>query len=156
MVDSPEWVIAKAAGDSAEIAVAEWFRGRDFDTFKTLGYASFDLLLQATVEVKRDLLAEKTGNVAVEVSYNRQSSGIHTSLATYWAFVLSGEALLISTRKLRDLIARSDFPERFAGDGHKSVVKLVPVATLRKEPDVKAIPVAVEAKSARVPRKRAN
>lgn len=153
MADSPQWTVAKAAGDSAEIAVAEWFRGRDFETFKTLGYASFDLLLQATVEVKRDLLADKTGNVAVEVSYNRQSSGIHTSPATYWAFVLNGEALLIHTRKLRDLIARSDFPEKFAGDGLKSLVKLVPVSVLRMDPEVKAISLGVDAKTSRSRRK---
>ena len=154
MADSPEWVAAKAEGDTAEIAVAEWFRGRDFDTFQTLGNAPFDLLLQATVEVKRDLKAEKTGNVAVEVSYNRQSSGIHTSPATYWAFVLNGEAILITTRNLRDLIGNSKFREVPAGDGQKSVVKLVPVEVLKRHPHVKLISLKTDLKSCQGHRRR--
>ena len=156
MVDSPEWLAAKAEGDSAELAVAEWFRSLDFETFKTLGRASFDLLLQATVEVKRDLKAVHTGNVAVEVSYNRQSSGIHTSPATYWAFVLNDVALLIRTPKLRDLIARSDFQERFGGDGGKSRFKLVPVEILKSADGVKQIPIVSNNRQQAKPPKRLN
>ena len=42
--DSPAWITCKAEGDRAELAIAEWFRGRGFDTFKTLGDAPFDLV----------------------------------------------------------------------------------------------------------------
>ncbi|MEK6260262.1 MAG: hypothetical protein AABP62_16715 [Planctomycetota bacterium] len=140
MADSPEWIIAKAAGDSAEISVAEWFRTRDFETFKTLGLASFDLLLQATVEVKRDLKAAKTGNVSVEVSCNGQSSGIYVSKATYWVFVLDAdEALLIRTPRLLDIALRSEFKEVPAGDGLRTRVRLIPTKILRKHPDVRPI-----------------
>lgn len=137
--DSPEWVAAKADGDTAEIAVAGWFQSVGFDVFKTLGNVAFDLLLQCKVEVKRDRRAAETGNVAVEVEYRGQSSGIHTSQATYWAFVLDGEALIIKTRSLRDLIASSEFQERRAGDGGNAVVKLVPVAQLRAVKDVRQV-----------------
>lgn len=137
--DSAAWSAAKAEGDSAELAVASWFRSLGFETFKTLGQASFDLLLTCRVEVKRDLRAAETGNVAVEVEYRGRSSGIHDSQATYWAFVLDDEALVIKTRTLRDLISRSEFPERYCGDGNQSLVRLVPVDTLRKAKDVRVV-----------------
>ena len=128
MVDSPQWVAAKAVGDSAEIAIADWFRGQEYQAFKTLGDAPFDLLVQATVEVKRDLKSADTGNVAVEVSYRGQLSGIYVSKATFWAFVLSDdEALLVRTPKLLDIAVRSEFKEVAAGYEQMTRIRLVPV-----------------------------
>lgn len=152
LTDSPDWLAAKAAGDTAELAVAAWFQTRGFDAFQTLGDAPFDLLLQCRVEVKRDRLAATTGNIAVEVGYRGRSSGIHDSPATYWAFVLDAEVLLITTQALRDLIASSEFPERRAGDGQFAVVKLVPVATLQGHKDVRRIPLS---EPVRPPRRKA-
>jgi hypothetical protein len=134
--DSPSWIAAKSVGDSAEFAVAEWFTSKDFQAFKTLGRETFDLLLQATVEVKRDRLSKKTGNVAVEVQYNGVPSGIQVSPAAYWVFVLDDEALLINARYLRDLIASNNYPERPAGNEKRSIVKLIPVESLRRHPKI--------------------
>ena len=65
--DSPTWTVAKAKGDQAEDAIASWFRDeRGWQTYKTLGRADFDLLLQCEVEVKRNLRTAETGNVAIE------------------------------------------------------------------------------------------
>jgi hypothetical protein len=140
VTDSPEWLAAKAAGDDAELIVAEWFRTKGYDVFRTLGQVSFDLLLQTKIEVKRDRRAASTGNVAVEVAYRGRSSGVHDSQAAFWAFVLDAEILLVPTRALRDLIASSEFVERVARDGRQAVVKLVPVATLRGHREVRVIP----------------
>ena len=140
--DSPAWITCKAEGDRAELAIAEWFRGRGFDTFKTLGDAPFDLLLQAAVEVKRDLKAAQTGNVAIETRYNGQPSGILTSTASYWAIVLQTEAVIIKTEKLRDLVLTGKFRETRAGDHLAATVRLVPVERLKAAKVGQVIPLS--------------
>jgi hypothetical protein len=73
--DSPQWLTAKAEGDRAELAVAEWFRHRGYEPYKALGLADFDLLLQCGVEVKHDLQAPSTGNFAIAQSL--EDDGLH-------------------------------------------------------------------------------
>jgi hypothetical protein len=129
--DSPEWTAGKAAGDRAELAVAEWFRNRGFDTLQTMGQAPFDLLLQCKLEVKRDLQAAKTKNVAIETSYNGSPSGILKTTATWWAIVIGDEAVLVKTDRLRDFVLAGDFHEVAAGNRRASTVLLVPVSELK-------------------------
>ena len=138
-LDSRQWIAAKAQGDRAELAVSEWFRGRGFEPYKTLGLAPFDLLLQCQVEVKHDLKAEATGNVAIETSYRGSPSGIMTTQASYWAIVVNGEALIAEVSKLRDLALRDEFPEVPAGENRASTVRLVPVEKLRHKKFVRRI-----------------
>ena len=129
--DSPSWIAAKAVGDRAELAIAEWFQGRGFMALKTLGNAPFDLLLQAEVEVKRDLKAAHTGNVAIEIRHNGHPSGIMASTAGYWAIVLDSEAVIVRTDLLRDTVLKGKFPEVQAGDRLASTVRLLPVGKLK-------------------------
>jgi len=129
--DSPSWIASKAAGDRAEIALAEWFHTRGWSAFKSLSRADFDLLLTCEVEVKRDLKSSETGNVAVEVAYHGQPSGIITSPATYWAFVLDGEAVLIKTADLRAAVLTGKYRDVSAGDGLAATVRLVPLDKLK-------------------------
>ncbi len=140
MMDSPQWIAAKSAGDRAELAIAEWFREQGWQPFKTLGRAEFDLLLQCEVEVKRDLKAAETGNVAVEISYRGQPSGIMTSKANWWAIVLEREALITKTTTLQRFTLTGDFKEVSAGDNRASVVRLVPVAQLKDLKGVFVVP----------------
>jgi hypothetical protein len=140
--DSPAWARAKAQGDRAELAVAAWFKGRGFEPYKSLGYADVDLLLQCFVEVKNDLKALKTGNVAIETAYRTQASGIMTSPANYWAIVVGDEAIIIETAKLREFAVRDIFPEVQAGDGHASRIRLVPFVKLKSLKGVRVIPLA--------------
>ena len=53
------------------------------------------LLSGATIEVKRDFLAHKTGNVFVEYESRGRPSGISTTQAQYWAFMLEGDTIVI-------------------------------------------------------------
>lgn len=138
--DSAEWIIAKTEGDRAELAVAEWFRTRGYEPFKALGHASYDLLLQTTAEVKNDLKAATTGNIAVEVQYGGQGSGIITSPATFWAVVVAREAFVVKTAALRTLVYGHEWPELRAGDGGRALVRLVPIEQLRTLPDVRVVP----------------
>lgn len=129
--DSQQWLTAKAVGDRAEIAVAEWFSGRGYAVFKTLGLANFDLMLQATVEVKRDLLAPRTQHVAVEIECNGKPSGITTSLAFWWAFVVEAQAVIVRTDVLRELIRVHGFRHTRGGDKKGSLIVLVPLTVLQ-------------------------
>lgn len=137
--DSPQWITAKAAGDRAELAVAEWFRERGYEPYKSLGMADFDLLLQCGVEVKHDLQAMETNNVAIEVGYRGQASGIMTSTANYWAIVVGPEAFIVATVELRNLALGADVREVAAGDGRMARVRLLPVKQLRNAKGVQAI-----------------
>jgi hypothetical protein len=130
--DSPSWTAAKGHGDHAEHAIADWFRGRGFEPFLSIGPAQFDLLLQCRVEVKHDLRARETGNVAIEVEYNGQASGIKTSQAAWWAIVVDREAHLVKTPELLRLVMQGSHRVVPAGDGQRSRVALVPIEDLRR------------------------
>ena len=140
--DSQQWLSAKAVGDRAEIAVAEWFSGRGYAVFKTLGLASFDLLLQTSVEVKHDQQAERTQQVAVKLECNGKPSGIATTDAAWWAFVIGSRAVIVKTDLLRELIRIHGFRRINAGDNKGSVIALVPLATLTKTSGVFSVPLS--------------
>ena len=53
------------------------------------------LLSGGKIEVKRDFIAHKTGNVFVEYESRGAPSGISTTQADYWAFVLEYETVVI-------------------------------------------------------------
>jgi hypothetical protein len=137
--DSQSWIAAKANGDRAEVAVAVWFQSVGFDVFSTIGRASFDLLLQAQVEVKRDLRAVRTGHVAVEVAYNGQPSGIITTTATWWAIVIGQEAVIVAADALRQYVLTTSLREVVAGDMGKSLIRLVPNDALKRLPKSKVV-----------------
>jgi hypothetical protein len=130
--DSPEWVAAKASGDTAELAVAEWFRTRGFEPYRSLGRADFDLLLQSTVEVKHDRRAVESGQVAIETAHRNQPSGIVTSPATYWALVVGGAAFIVKTDELRRAALSGNYVETPGGDGRRSTLRLMPLADLQQ------------------------
>jgi len=130
--DSPQWIAAKGEGDRAELAIAEWFRRLGWETYKTLGRVDSDLLLQCPVEVKRDLKASETGNVAIETAYRGQPSGIVTSKATWWAIVVGAEAVIVKQKELLHCVMAGEFREVAAGDNKAATVRLVPLERLRE------------------------
>lgn len=92
-----------------------------------------DLLENRTIEVKRDFLAAKTGNVFVEYESRGRPSGIATSTADYWAFVLDDERIIMIPRGLLKVMAREAFEaDRLAtgGDSNTSRGVLVRVREL--------------------------
>ena len=92
-----------------------------------------DLLENRTIEVKRDFLASKTGNVFVEYESRGKPSGIATSTADYWAFVLDDERIIVIPRGLLKVMARESFEAgRLAtgGDSNTSRGVLVKVREL--------------------------
>jgi hypothetical protein len=92
-----------------------------------------DLLENSTIEVKRDFLAGKTGNVFVEFESRGKPSGIATSTADYWAFVLDDDRVVMLPRGLLKVMAREAFEAgRLAtgGDSNTSRGVLVRVREL--------------------------
>lgn len=61
-----------------------------------------NILNDKTVEVKYDLMALKTGNVYVEYESRGKKSGISTTKADYYCFVLDNTLHMIETGLLKD------------------------------------------------------
>ena len=114
--DSPQWLAASAVGAHGVELVADWFKARGYEVWHTLGRENIDLVLQTRMEVKTDMKALQTGNVAIETQYNGAPSGICTSTAPYWGIVVGDEAFMVDTRRLRDTVLRGNYPEVPAGD----------------------------------------
>lgn len=118
---------------------------RDFDIDLAAGIEG-ELLVEElakgkkTVEVKRDFLVSKTGNLAVEVSFRDKPSGIRATTAEWWVWVLDGPLynkeviVFVSTDRMRRITDRVE-EERGTvkgGDGYMSRLVLVPVEEILK------------------------
>jgi len=94
------------------------------------------LKTKSKVEVKTDRMADKTGNVAVEYAYKGLPSGIATTEADVWAFVLyEGQVIIfIDTDRLKRLARKYFKLERNVkgGDDNQSMLILIPIEELTK------------------------
>ena len=59
-----------------------------------------------TAEVKNDIMAAKTGNIAIEYfnSKKQESSGIDVTKADMWVHIIGGQIFAIATANLKDFI----------------------------------------------------
>ena len=83
------------------------------------------------IEVKYDRMAHRTGNIYVEVYSRGKKSGISTTLANYWIFVIDKKyyAIIINVKKLKEL-CREVFQENGftkGGDDNTSEGLLIPI-----------------------------
>ena len=89
----------------------------------------------AKVEVKRDRKVSETGNLAIEISLAGEPSGLMTSGAHWWAFVLSGDAfndeiiIFVETQRLKNMVGKlfELNGSVSGGDGCQSQLVLVPL-----------------------------
>ena len=96
-----------------------------------------DIFKNKKIEVKRDSWVGKTGNIAIEYMSRGKLSGIATTQADYWAFVLSGSfadkvILMFETERLKD-IAREYGRKGYRkdmGDNNTSKSVLIPIKEL--------------------------
>jgi hypothetical protein len=96
---------------------------------RNLGYL-FD---NCKVEVKRDFLALKTGNIYVEYESRGKSSGLSKTKANWYAFVLSEQLVIfIETEKLKH-ICRTKGEIKFGGDNNTSKGIVLPIKELYNE-----------------------
>lgn len=95
-----------------------------------------EVLSGNTIEVKRDFRTSQTGNVYVEFFCWGKPSGIATTQATHWAFVLDNETMVLLPTDRLKRIARQAYKEKGAfkgGDSNASLGVLIPVERLIKD-----------------------
>lgn len=85
----------KASQASVE-KVANWLRQEGCTDITYVHTKAYDLTYNKegviySMEVKEDLQFSKTGNIAIEIRSRSKPSGICTSLADYWVYVLGEE-----------------------------------------------------------------
>lgn len=129
--DRPEWTAAKDIGTAGEQLVAAMLRQLGFKVDRAPDdvAGAHDLAIVGTIEVKTDTRAEHTGNIAVEVSHHGKPSGIATSRASAWCFVVGATACMLPTETLRQIVKTRYFKRVAAGE-HAEVL-LVPIGTIR-------------------------
>ena len=100
-------------GQVAEQALAQIFEGKK-------------------VEVKRDRKARLTGNIFVEFESRGKPSGISTSEADYWCFVIEETFILITATRLKEIVEplKGTDKERRGGDNNTSVGVLLRITDL--------------------------
>tara|TARA_R100001244_G_scaffold131259_1_gene104292 strand:- start:123 stop:470 length:348 start_codon:yes stop_codon:yes gene_type:complete len=91
------------------------------------------ILNNSKIEVKTDYQATETGNIFVEYRSRNKPSGIVTTHAQWFAYLLSNELIiLISTKKLTDLCRKYLGTKRdiIGGDSDTSQGILLPIKDL--------------------------
>jgi len=92
-----------------------------------------DLLKGKTVEVKRDFKAAQTGNLFIEYRCRGKASGLGTTRADFWAFILDGERVIIVPTEHLKRVAQRAYDEGRkvrGGDSNASEGVLVKVREL--------------------------
>ena len=84
------------------------------------------------VEVKRARKARLTGNIFVEYESRGKPSGISTSEADYWCFVVEETFILLTAQRLKEIVEplKGTDKERRGGDNNTSVGVLLRIADI--------------------------
>jgi len=77
-----------------------------------------NILQSKKIEVKTDLQAHKTGNIFIEYYSRGKPSGISTSEADFYAFILSNEKIIIIKYVMYGLYQTVYEPSTFASRYH--------------------------------------
>lgn len=81
-----------------------------------------DLLQSKTLEVKRDFKASQTGRVFVEFFCRGKPSGIATTEADHWAFILNdGIVIILPTERLKELVEEAQEKGKTISGGDSNV-----------------------------------
>ena len=81
-----------------------------------------ELLSSKKIEVKRDFKASRTGKVFVEFFCRGKPSGISTTEAEFWAFILDGETvILLPTEKVKSLVEEAKQSGKVVSGGDSNV-----------------------------------
>jgi hypothetical protein len=78
-----------------------------------------------TYEVKNDLMAQKTGNIAIEYESRGKSSGINVTKANYWIYKFAGLFFLFETQKIKEeLFTNKNYYRNVTGGDFDSNTKM--------------------------------
>jgi hypothetical protein len=83
--------------------------------------------LSVSYEVKTDYLASTTGNVAIEVARDGNPTGVHQTIADYWAHRVDDTFYVYEVRQLKSLLKSFTFRHVKGGDGYRTAMALVPL-----------------------------
>lgn len=91
-----------------------------------------ELLSSKKIEIKKDMLAKKTGNVFVEYMSRGKTSGIDRSEADYYCFVVENLIIFIPLADLQEIVKpfRGTKRDVRGGDNNTSRGILLPLTTL--------------------------
>jgi len=134
------WSQTKQIGDEAEDRLADWFKAQDYHVLRTHGREDYDIQLIRFIEVKHDIAAVRTGRVAVEVSFDGKPSGLTTSRADFWVFVIADDASLVPIAALRSVVASGRYRTVPAGDGLRARCFLIRTPELKRLSGTRTIP----------------
>jgi len=78
-----------------------------------------------TFEVKNDLMAHQTGNIAIEYECRGKDSGLKTSTANFWIYKFDNTFFLFETEILRErLFAENKYFRKVTGGDKGSFTKM--------------------------------
>lgn len=90
--------------------------------------------LQKTIEVKNDIMAGQTGNLAIECQKKTGApSGIMVSEADFWVIIADDEMLLMGREALKNYVTVGNFRKVWGGDRNSAEMYLVPLAKIRQQ-----------------------
>jgi len=98
---------------------------------------------KSKIEVKAEKwgLWNKTGNIAVEIKYKNEKSGIEASESDYWVHCLTKDKKLMGAfifsidllkQYLKKLKEQNKLRTLYAGDGRRSLIVLIPIKNLHE------------------------
>jgi len=94
--------------------------------------------IKMKIEVKSDVMSNKTGNIVIETSFGAKPSAISTTTAHYWVFFDRHFLIWITPDHIQDAIAESKAElKRFVGgsDKKEKTAYLVPKQLIIKHAD---------------------
>ncbi len=124
----------KAAEDEVAARLQRHFKLSDDDIVRS-GTKEFDLKIKSfdtTFEVKNDLMAERTGNVAIEYECRGKPSGLAVTRAEFWVYKFSGRYWLASVEDLKKrLFVEKTFHRNVTGGDAGSYTKMMLVKVVQ-------------------------
>ena len=125
------------AEDEAKVLIAQFFEVpiTDITTNATKEYDFKINCSQLCFEVKNDLMAHITGNLAIEYESRGKASGITTSKAHYWIYKFSNQYYLLKSELLKkELFENKNYFKTVTGGdtGSNTKMFLVKVAEFIK------------------------
>jgi hypothetical protein len=97
-------------GQESERIVMSELKSKGYRVYPSEPYCDYDIIIEKRVEVKTDKMSQKTGNVAIEVSYKGEPSGVMTTTAEYIAYRLlpDKKAWFCKTSDLREYLMNAN------------------------------------------------
>lgn len=111
------------SGKEAEELASKFFNG----TPLRCDDGKYDFIITSTYEVKKDMKAEDTGNIAFEIRYNSKPSGVSSTQAEWIIYQIGKKFYICRVKEVRDYLKANSWRLRIVngGDADKSEIILI-------------------------------